>query len=173
MPSAAKHWFTKEVISAGWISAITCLVGACWCLGWAKVTHSSAVAIVYPILPVALGCVAVGALNFRRWHSFRESMAACFMAVVSVYQLFGAILFLAVLASLAYGRAALYFLVLLTFWSVYIALYLAVIFCIAVWLGCAAGGALYGLSWLMRYVGQLGQRESGRHEPPRALRMVG
>jgi hypothetical protein len=44
---------------------------------------------------------------------------------------------------------------------------------VAVLAAWAGGAALYGLLWLMRYVGQLGRTEThGEDERPRALRMV-
>lgn len=172
MQSSARRWFTQEAEHAGWISAIACVVGACWCLG-SGMTRSSWFAILYPILPIALGCVAVGALNFRRWHSFWESMEACVASVVNVYKMLGVATLIALLYSVPFGRTFLFLVVLLTLSSFYLAFYLAMIFVVAVLVSCAAGALLYGLVWVMRYAGQLGRSEThGKEEPPRALRMV-
>jgi hypothetical protein len=48
--------------------------------------------LVYALFPTALECVAAGAQNFHRWHSFLESMEAwrAAVAAVNTYKLLGA-----------------------------------------------------------------------------------
>jgi len=131
------------------------------------------VALIYALFPIGLGCVAVGALNFHRWHSFRESMEACVAAVVNTYKLFGTMALLALFFSILRGPMLFYFVVLLVYWSLYLALYLALIFLIAVLVAWAAGAGLYGLLLGMRYLGELGPSEKvGKEEGSRVLRVV-
>jgi len=131
------------------------------------------VALIYALFPIGLGCVAVGALNFHRWHSFRESMEACLAAVVNAYKLFGTMALLALFFSILRGPMLFYFLVLLVYWSVYLAFYLALSFLIALLVAWAAGAGLYGLLLGMRHAGELGPSEKvGKEKGPREVRVV-
>jgi hypothetical protein len=174
MQSTAKRWFTEEVRHAGWISAGICVVLACACLSLGAAAHASrAILLVYPLLPVSLGSVAVGALNFHYWHSFRESMEACLAAVLSTYKLLGVLVGTGLCFLMVLGPVFLYFLLLLFFWFLYVALTIVVSFVIATLLAWAAGATLYGLLQVMRYLGQGAQKEpTGKEARPRALRMV-
>jgi len=174
MRSAARHWFTEEARQAGWLSAAACVIVASACLRIASAARGGeSVVLVYLLLPVGLGCVAVGALNFRRWHSFRESMNACLAAVVNTYRLLGTLALIVLAFSLLLGPLFLYLLAVLIYASIYLAFYISASFLIAMVLAWAAGAVLYGLLWLMRYAGELGRGDSAsKQESPRVLRAV-
>jgi hypothetical protein len=174
MRSTANRWFSEEARQAGWISAGACVVVASACLLLASVERApQGILLVYALFLIGLGWVAVGALNFRRWHSFRKSMEACVAAVVNTYKLLGAVAAIYLCFSILLGPIFLNLLFMLIFWSLYLLFYVAVSFLIATVTACAAGASLCGLLWVMRYVGETGRsEESHKKYAPRALRIV-
>ena len=168
--SEIREPFAKEANRAGWIAVIasTSLAVACYWL--AKVMKSPVIFVLYP---PGLGAAAVGTLNFRRWWGFGESMAACFLAVVNVCKVVGILTLLCLVFSIAFGPVFLYYLVLIICAAIYWIGYVVLGFAIVVLAACLGGSVLYGLLWVMRYVGQTGRADADtKGRAPHPLRMV-
>ena len=172
MQPAKRVGFSAESKRAGWISAVA-NVALFSLLGWIfRNTHSASIGLFYPGFGIALGVVAVGVLNWRRWHSFGESMAASFQAALAAFKMMLLTLLLVALVVFAWrGPAA--FLLVLIYVGAALVIYGILIFAIAVLLACAGGAILYGLFVVLRYAGRIGQAGGGGDEfKPRPLASV-
>ena len=168
MRPTKKVWFSAESKRAGWTSALANLVIFCLLAGYFRNADSTLGGLLYPICAIALGFVAVGTLNWRRWHSFSESVAASFQAVLAIIQITLLVLMLGALVAFAWLGPAASLVVLL-----YVGAALMVIFAIALVLACGSGAALYGLLVVMRYAARIAQPRSVTDElKPRPLASV-
>lgn len=175
MQPAGRVWFSAESKRAGWVSALS-NVALFALLGWSfRNTHSPLAAWFYLIYAMALGVVAVGVLNWRQWHGFRQSMAASFYAVLAVYKIIVVVVLPLVFLVFLSRGAAIAFLVLFyaTVAILFCIFYFAATFLAAVLLACAGGAVLFGLLVVMRYAARIGQARSGGEElKPRPLASV-
>src|SRR5215469_9352906 len=154
MQPQAKAGFSTEVKRAGWISALT-NVGAFVLLAWSfGNAHSPLIGLLYPIFAIALGVAAVGALNWRHWRGFRQSMAASFQAVLAIFMLIVILLILGALFAFAWGGPVAFLLVLF-YAGAALVLYAAAIFAISLLLAWGGGAVLYGLLKIMRYAARI------------------
>lgn len=178
MQSEGSVWFSPESKRAGWFSAGASIVAMFACLWLASVTSGSrAIPLLFGLSPLALGWVAVGALNFRRWHGLTESLKACFLAVLDVYKILGTLvalsLCLSLFSTLIYPPAFVYLVILLIYGFIYLIAYILASFVIAVAIAFAAGSVLYGLLWVMRSLGEMGGPDPrAKNDTPRPLRLV-
>jgi hypothetical protein len=101
----------------------------------------------------------VSALNWRRWHGFRQSLAASFRAVCVTYLMLALATVCIVLVASAQGGLVLFLsgLVGVTYYFVFG-------FPLAALLACAGGAVLYGLFVVMRYAAGSGRARSERNE---------
>ena len=85
MRTREKDWFTREAKRAGWISAFATVAALGAVFVFARPTWTTGEILIYPGLPIALGCVAVAALHFRHWPTFEESVAASALAFICMF----------------------------------------------------------------------------------------
>ena len=111
---------------------------------------------LWPILPVILGCVAVAAMNARRWHSLGESVIACGFGASTAYLLYVATILWKLFAN-AHENP------LVTLFGALFYVFPFVIFLIVVTLpfvlglGCGRGALFFGLLRLMSSMGEKGK----------------
>jgi hypothetical protein len=165
LQSAVPESFAKEATRAGWIAALASTALAVACYWLVAVTKSWTIFALYPL---GLGALAVGAMNYRRWYGFWESMAACFFSVVDVCKILGALVGLYLFMAIIHPPAFLYFAIMLVCALFYFLGYILAGFAIAVATACAGGAVLYGLLLVMRYLGDKRPKENA----PRPLRMM-
>lgn len=163
-------WPTRDAKRASWISVgltLACL----WFFLWqARGANLTLAFFIYALVPVSLGCLAVAALNCRRWHNFWESVTACLLAVVDACLILWIIASFVLLAMSLRGNAPLLFIVGLPWFTLLGIVYCLVPAVICLAIACASGALLYGLLSLMR---RAGKDDLNREDlKPRPLRVV-
>jgi hypothetical protein len=128
---------------------------------------------LYPISAIGLGAVAVAALNWWRWRTFRESLLACVYSVIAIFKF---CLFLLLPLMLIIGtRGKLLVVVMILIFYLAIPLLICVVLGIPTLMAvaCIGGSALFALLMVMRIVGGARyQPELREAHKPRSLQMM-
>jgi len=173
MPSTKKSWFSPEAKLAGRLSVL--LSSAVFTfLGWIlRSADPRNILWFYPLCVLSLGAFAVAALNWRRWHNFRESMQAAAYSVVTSIQISLCVLLPLGLIAGAKGNLLLVLFIFIFYLAIPIALYIVVGVPILIGVACVGGAALYGLLVVMRRIGGVHEDPvQNKDFRPRPLRML-
>lgn len=173
MHSTNKAWFSPEVKRAGRISAAACIILFALLTWGFRGAGSRFLALLYPADALSLGAIAVSALNWRRWHNFRDSLAAAVYSVVACFQFLGFVILPLALLAAAGGNPLMVLAIFIFYLAIPLGIYFVIGFPLLVGVAGCGGAVLYGLLMVMKKIGNVGEEESPAAEyRPRPLRML-
>jgi len=173
MRPTKKVWFRAGCKRAGWISARTIIVIFGLLVWNFRNAQSPFLPWFYPLATMSLGAVAVGALNWHRWQTFRESLKASVYSVIVLSKLFGLLVLPFTLLIGTKGNLLLLIAIVIFYLAIPLLIWLVVGVPILIMVACIGGSALYGLLMVMRRAGGTGHmaRVEEVHKP-RPLQML-